>query len=101
MWLKKSFGSILWEYDLSKMNLDDNIVVQRVLSLWDKKITDFWLNELWEDKSKKMFLKNKKYIDKKSVNYWNIIFGFENEDLESNKTMYDKLNTPIFTRSFG
>ena len=48
-----------------------------------------------------MFLKNKKYIDKKSVNYWNIIFGFENEDLESNKTMYDKLNTPIFTRSFG
>ena len=55
MWLKKSFGSILWEYDLSKMNLDDNIVVQRVLSLWDKNITDFWLNELWEDKSKKCF----------------------------------------------
>lgn len=100
MWLQKKFANILWEYDLSKMNLDDGIVVQRVLSLWDKKITDFWLRELWNEKSKKMFLKNKKYIDKKSVNYWNIVFGIENKNLKTNNTMYEKLNTPVFTRSF-
>lgn len=101
MWLDKMFQSILWEFDLSKLNLDDNIVAERVLSLGDKNVTDFWIKELWKDKAKELFIKNKKNIDKKSLNYWNIIFYLEENNLETNRTMYDKLNTPVFSRSFG
>lgn len=100
MWLDKKFQSILWEYELSKLSLNNDIVVQRVLSLWDKNITDFWIKELWKDRARILFIKNKQNIDKKSVNYWNIIFALDNKNLEINRTMYDKLNIPIFTRSF-
>ncbi len=101
MALDNKFQSILWEYELSKLNLDDDIVCQRVLSLWNKEITDFWIKKLWKKLAKKLFLKNQKYIDKKSVNYWNIIFGIQKTNLKDNKTMYEKLNKPIFSRSFG
>jgi len=102
MSLNKEFQSILWEYDLSKLDLDDNIVVQRLLNLWEKKLTDIWIDNLWKDKARDLFLKNKDQLDKKSVNYWNIIFEVKkSQNFKPNRTMYDKLNTPIFTRSFG
>lgn len=93
--------SILWEYNLSKLNLEDDIVVERVLMLWDKNITDYWINELWKKRAKELFIKNKSKLDKKSLNYWWIIFWVEIEKkLNSNKSMYEKLNEPIFSRSF-
>jgi hypothetical protein len=46
MSLNKKFQNILWEYDLSKLKLDDNIVVQRVLNLGNKDITDYWIKEI-------------------------------------------------------
>ena len=100
--LSKDFQSILWEYNLSKLSLDDNIVVQRILNLWDKRLTDKWIKKIWKEKAWKLFLKNQEHLDKKSANYWNIIFEIENnKNLKINRSMYEKLNTPIFTRSFG
>jgi len=101
MSLNKKFQNILWEYDLSKLKLDDNIVVQRVLNLGNKDITDYWIKEIWKTKARKLFTKNKDKLDKKSLNYWNIIFEKKDKNLKNNKTMYEKLNKPVFTRSFG
>jgi hypothetical protein len=103
--LEKNYKSILWEYDLSKLNLDDDIVVERVLNLWKKDLTDLWIKQIGKKKVKELFIKNSKFLDKKSLNYWKIIFDLEKENLkenlkEDNRTMYEKLNTPIFTRSF-
>jgi hypothetical protein len=71
------------------------------LMLWDKNITDYWINELWKKRAKELFIKNKSKLDKKSLNYWWIIFWVEIEKkLNSNKSMYEKLNEPIFSRSF-
>ena len=101
MSVPENFKSILWEYELSKLNLDDNIVTERVLSLWDTDITNFWIKTLWKVKSKKLFIKNKDKLDKKSLNYWGIIFWIDvNKDLKINQSMYEKLNTPVFSRSF-
>lgn len=101
MILPESFKSILWEYDLWKLNLDSPIVVQRVLNLWDKKITDFWIKNIWKSKAKSLFIKNSKFLDKKSYNYWRIIFGVKDDKISTKKTMYEKLNSAVFSRSFG
>ena len=102
MWVPKTFQSILWEYNLSQLKIDSSIVVERVLNLWDKNVTDFWIKEVWKDKAKELFIKNKNLLDKKSYNYWELIFWLrKNKILSDNRTMYDKLNTPIFSRSFG
>jgi hypothetical protein len=102
MLVPKTFQSILWEYNLSKLKIDSSIVVERVLNLWDKNITDFWIKEIWKEKAKKLFLKNSKLLDKKSYNYWKLVFDLrENKKIFDNRTIYEKLNTPIFSRSFG
>ena len=101
MLVPENFKSILWEYDLSKLNIDSDIVAERVLSLWDKDITDFWIQTIWKENAKKLFIKNKEKLDKKSLNYFGIVFGVDvKNNLKTNRSMYDKLNTPIFTRSF-
>ena len=101
MSLSLDFQSILWEYDLSKLRLEDDIVVSRILSLGDKKITDLWVKTLGKVKAKSLFVKNMSSLDIKSLNYWGIIFGVDiSTVLHANKTMYEKLHTPIFSRSF-
>lgn len=102
MWVPKTFQSILWEYNLSQLKIDFSIVVERVFNLWDKNVTDFWIKEIWKEKAKELFIKNKNLLDKKSYNYWELIFWLrKNKILSDNRTMYDKLNTPIFSRSFN
>jgi len=100
MVLTEKFKSILWEYDISKLDIDSSLVTQRVLNLGDKELTDFWLNKVWRKKAKKLFLENAKFLDKKSYNYWKIILWVEDKKINNKKTMYEKLNTPIFSRSF-
>ena len=101
MALLKELKSILWEYDISKLDLESSIVVERILNLWDKNITDLWFQKLWKQKARKLFLENSSKLDKKSYNYWAIIFWIKNKEISPKKSMYDKLNTPIFSRSFG
>lgn len=102
MALSKKFQWILWEYELSSLDLDDSIVVERVLNLWDTALTDLWIIKNWMKKAKKLFLKNRKSLDKKSCNYWSIIFDLPiSNEIIPNRNMYDKLNTPIFSRNFG
>ena len=99
MALSEKFQSILWEYDLSKLDLDNDIVVQRVLNLWNKDLTDFWQKKIWKKRAKELFLKNSKNLDKKSLNYWGIVFK-EKQNLSNNHSIYDQLNKPIFSRNF-
>lgn len=100
MSLKQKYKNILWEYDLSKLELDNDIVVERLLNLWNKNLTDEWIKNIWKEKAKELFIKNSLKLDKKSLNYWNIIF-WTKINLENNRNMYEKLNEPIFSRSFG
>ena len=98
--LSKKFKKILWEYDLEKLNLDSDIVTERVLNFWDVDITDYWIKTLWKEKAKKLFIKNAEKLNKKSYNYWCIVFGVE-KNLKNKKSIYEQFNKPIFSRSFG
>ena len=67
--LNKEFQSILWEYDLNKINFDSDIVFIRSLKFWDKNHINFLKKELGLDKFKQKFIKNIDKLDKKTVNY--------------------------------
>lgn len=97
--LSKNLKNSLWEYDFEKLEIQDEIVCVRAFCFWE--ISDIKLleNEIWKEKMKKIFLKNLDKIDKKSINFFKIYFKITN--LENNISMYEKLNKPIFTRSFG
>ena len=98
--LNQKYQSILWEYDLSNLEFDNDIVIERLLNLWNKNLTDEWINIIWKEKAKELFIKNSLKLDKKSLNYWNIIF-WTKITLDNNSSMYEKLNKPIFSRNFG
>lgn len=98
MALQKYFQSILWEYKIDTLNIWSDIVAQRVLSLWDKKHSDFWMQELGTEKAQKIYLKNRNTLDKKSQNYWDKYFKIEQKSFS--KSMYEQLHSPIFSRSF-
>ena len=99
--LNKDFKSILWEYDISKLNYDDEIVFIRSVTIWDKNHIDYLKSSLWIEKFRNKFIKNLENLDKKTINYWWTIFWIDIKDyLNKNQTTYEKLNKPIFTRSF-
>jgi len=98
--IDKNFQSILWEYDLNKLNYNDDIVFVRTLIFWNKKQVDILKNKLWKEKFKEKFLENLTHFDKKTLNYWSIILDVK-IDLKNKQTIYEQLNKPIFTRNFG
>ena len=100
--LIKDFQSILWEYDLEKLNFSDDIVFIRSLKFWDRNHIKFLKKELWLKKFKENFLKNINQLDKKTINYWAIIFDLDVKKYLNNlQNTYEKLNKPVFTRSFN
>jgi hypothetical protein len=100
--LNKEFQSILWEYDLKKMNYSDDIVFIRSLTLWDRNHINFLKKSLWIDEFKNKFIKNISTLDKKTINYWWTIFWIDiKKYLNKTQNTYEKLNEPIFTRSFN
>ncbi len=102
MSLDARFEKILWEYDLSTIDIKSDIVWERIFSLADKDLSDFWISTVWKETAKSIFVRNLNNLDKKSQNYWWIIFWVDTKKaLDSNKTMYEKLNKPIFSRNFG
>ena len=98
--IDKKFQSILWEYDISKLNYDDNIVFVRTLMFWDKEHIVKLKKELGIIKIRDKFIENVEKLDKKTINYWSKIFNL-NIDLKDKQTVYEQLNKPIFTRSFN
>lgn len=100
--LPKYFASILWEYDLNKINYYSDTVFIRSLTIGDKEHSDYLKNKLWIEIFKKKFLQNIDKLDKKTINYWGIIFDINvKKYLNKNQDTYEKLNDPIFTRNFG
>lgn len=99
--INKIFSSILWEYDLEKLNYDDEIVFIRSLNFWDKNHIDTLKEYLWIEKFKNKFINNIQNFDKKTINYWCIIFWIDKSVFNNINDTYDKLNSPIFTRNFG
>ena len=98
--LPKKFKPILWEYNLEKLNLESDIVVERLLNFADKDLTDYWIKKLGKQKAKELFIKNASKLNKKSYNYWSIIFNYKPK-LQNKQSIYEQFNTAIFQRSFG
>ncbi len=98
--LPKEFESILWEYDLTKLDISSDIVSIRTFTLWDDFHIKFLQEKLWKEFLKRKFFKNIWEIDKKSANYWALIFWIPKESLEHKPIMYDLLHKPFFRRSF-
>jgi hypothetical protein len=89
----------LWEYDFKRLNYDDEIVVLRALNFWEIDDVKTIEQHIWKENLIKIFKKNLNEIDNKSKNFWGLYFKIKNLNT-TNITMYDKLNKPIFTRSF-
>lgn len=100
MSIDTSFQKILWEYDLSGMDYTSEILAERVLSLWEQDLLDFWMIQVGSENSKRLFLKVASRLDAKSLSYWNLFF-WTDISWDSNRTMYEQLNVPVFFRSFG
>lgn len=88
----------LWEYDYDKLNYSDDIVILRALNFWEIEDMKNIIKHIWKDKVINTLQKNLNQIDTKSKNFWKHYFDIN--ILDNNISMYDKLNTPIFTRSF-
>ena len=98
--IDKIFQSILWEYDLNKLNYENDVVFVRTLIYGDLEHINILKNKLWKEKFKQKFLKNLNKLDKKTINYWCIIFDIDKKNLQNIQTQYEKLNKATFTRSF-
>jgi len=97
--IDKKFQPILWEYDISKLSYDDNIVFVRALVFWDREHIAKLKKELWITRFKNKIMENIDKFDKKTTNYWSKIFNL-NIDFKNKQSIYEQLNKPIFTRSF-
>lgn len=96
------FSSILWEYNLEKIDYDSDILFVRTLTLWDKEHLEILKNNLWKKLFKNKFLKNISSFDKITLNYWWIVLWIDvKKYLLDNQNTYEKFNEPIFTRNFG
>lgn len=97
--IDKKFQPILWEYNISKLNYEDDIVFVRTLMFGDKTHVDILKKKLGKTEFKRKFLENLENLDLKTVNYWKNVFGID-LTLTNKSTVYEKLNKPIFSRSF-
>ena len=97
--ISKVLRNSLWEYDYEKFNYSDEIVIIRALNFWEIEDIENIINNTWRKRLIDVFQRNLDQIDPKSKNFWRLYFDIE--ILENNRSMYDKLNKPIFTRSFG
>lgn len=95
----KVLKNSLWEYDYDKLNYSDEIVILRALNFWEVEDIQNIANHIGAEKIIEIFQKNQNQIDAKSKNFWKLYFKIRS--LDTNIPMYDKLNKPIFTRSFG
>ena len=73
------------------------MVTERVLNLWNVDVTDYWIKSLWKEKAKELFVKNALKLNKKSYNYWCIIFDVE-KNLKNKKSIYEQMKEPVFSR---
>ncbi len=98
--LSKVLLNSLWEYDVNLLKYEDEIVINRCLIFWE--ISDYYIlkSEVWEDLIKKIFIKNISSFDKKTANFWKLIFKIQHIN-SNNHSIYEQLNTPIFKRSIG
>ncbi|MCK9272176.1 hypothetical protein M0P65_01385 [Candidatus Gracilibacteria bacterium] len=97
--ISSNFKKILWEYDLTKLKFNDDIVINRVMSFGDLEDMDLLVKEVGYDFLKDYFRKNYTNLDVKSQKLWGLFFGIKELKIKQN-SMYDQLNKPVFQRSF-
>lgn len=97
--VSKILKNSLWEYDFNKLDYNDEIVVLRALNFWEIEDIKNIQKHIWKEKIIEIIKKNSNQIDSKSKNFYRIYFKIKDFN-NTNTSMYDKLNTPIFTRSF-
>lgn len=94
----KVLKNSLWEYDYNKLNYSDDIVIIRALNFWEIEDIQKIIQHTGKDKIINTLKENLNQIDTKSKNFWKLYFNIN--IIDNNISMYDKLNTPTFTRSF-
>jgi hypothetical protein len=99
--LNKEFKSILWEYDLKELDYNSDLVFVRSLTIWDRNHINYMKTKLWIEKFKDKFIKNIASLDKKTINYWGIVFWIDTKKyLNNTQSTNELLNKPVFTRNF-
>lgn len=97
--ISSTLKNSLWEYDIQKLHFSDNIVIVRALNFWEISDINLIISNIWKQKFLDIFLKNTSSIDNKSLNFWKLFFDLKNLNIK-NTSIYEQINTPIFTRSF-
>lgn len=97
--VSKVLKNSLWEYDITKLNYDDEIVVVRAINFWELEDIHTLEKQIGRKKIIHIFQKKLHSIDPKSQNFYKKYFKIKDCNTP-NTSMYDKLHTPIFSRSF-
>lgn len=78
--IPQSVRATLWSYDVDHMDVDrdKNLIITQVLNYGTKDATD-WLQTVYsrEDISKNVAHPRPGQWNKKSLNFWSIVFGIE------------------------
>jgi hypothetical protein len=86
--------TLLWEYDIWEIDIDHPIVSERVLNLWDREDIRYMGLERLE----RNLVEKKVSLDKKSQNFWNIVFSHDKNETPS--SLYEQINNPTSRRNF-
>lgn len=90
--------SLLWDVDPSKVSLDSDLAIVRVLEFGDVDDVRVLFREVPKKKITDVFVRHFGEFDRKTQNYWNVIFD-KNIPL-TNTSVYDRIDEPVFTRNF-
>jgi len=82
----EKFKPFLWSYDIGKIDLEKNKdrIITNVLNLGTKEATDLLFKYYKRKDIKKMVARPMPgEWNKKSLNYWSIIFGLDHKELKN------------------
>ena len=92
--------SLLREYDLSALQPQDDIVLERVLQFGELQDYKHLEKQVGRPFIVDFFLRHKQRFDKKTINFWEKIFHLPHSS--SNYTsIYEQMHQPTFRRSIG
>jgi len=85
-------------YDLKNLSYEDDVVFVATLMFGDREHIEILKKKLGKEKFKQKLQKNFSKLDKKTANYWAVVFDLD-VDLKNNLNLHEEINKPIFRRS--